>query len=129
MKRLLALALAMSFSAAVMANSYTAVVEDANCVQIGQNESIVGGVVGGGVGAVGGALVGSLFGKSGKKWGALAGGLGGAAYGASGDKVYNCTILTTVGGERVMVSKQSSAIIQRGAAVTVVKQNNQWLAM
>jgi outer membrane lipoprotein SlyB len=112
-----------------MANSYTAVVEDANCVQIGQNESIVGGVVGGGVGAVGGALVGSLFGKSGKKWGALAGGLGGAAYGASGDKVYNCTILTTVGGERVMVSKQSSAIIQRGAAVTVVKQNNQWLAM
>ena len=129
MKKVIALALAMTLSTAVMADSYRAVVEDSNCVQVGQNTSVTGGAVGAGLGAVGGGVVGSLFGKKGKWIGAAVGGLGGAAIGASGDKIYNCTVLTTVGNERVMVSKQSTEVLERGSNITVVKQNGQWLAM
>lgn len=129
MKKIIAFALAGLLSSAAMAESYHAVVEDANCVQVGQNTSVTGGAVGAGLGAVGGGVVGSLFGKKGKWIGAAAGALGGAAIGASGDKIYNCTVLTTVGNERVMVSKQSSEVLQRGSSIAVVKQNGQWLAM
>ncbi|ARV76977.1 hypothetical protein PHABIO_346 [Pseudomonas phage Phabio] len=129
MKKVIAFVLAAALSTGVMAQSFQTVVEDANCVQIGQNTSMTGAAVGGGVGAVGGALVGSLFGKKGKWLGAAAGALGGAAIGSNGDKVYNCTILTTVGNERIMVSKQTNAPVERGTAVTVLKQNGQWQAL
>lgn len=129
MKRLIALTLTISLSTAVMAESYQTVVENANCVQVGQNTSMTGAAVGGGLGAVGGGVVGSLFGKKGKWIGAAAGALGGAAIGGSGDKVYNCTVLTTVGNEKVMVSKQTSRPVEPGNYVTVVKQNGQWLAL
>lgn len=129
MKKVIALLLAATLSTVVMADSYETVVENANCVQVGQNTSMTGAAVGGGLGAVGGGVVGSLFGKKGKWIGAAAGALGGAAIGASGDKVYNCTVLTTVGHEKVMVSKQSNRPIEPGNYVTVVKQNGQWVAL
>ena len=129
MKKVIALVLAATLSTAVMAESFQSVVEDANCVQVGQNTSMTGAAVGGGLGAVGGGVVGSLFGKKGKWLGAAAGALGGAAIGSRGDKIYNCTILTTVGNERIMVSKQSSEPVVRGNAVTVLKQNGQWVAL
>lgn len=109
-------------------NTVTALVEQANCVQVGQNESIVGGIVGGAAGSAGGALVGSFFGKTGKKLGALVGGVAGGAYGASGDKIYNCTVLTRVGGETVLVSKQSARNIIQGDTITLVKTGAQWQA-
>jgi len=125
----LILAFALLFSAVVSANEVTdqqsAYVEGANCVQVGQNESITGGLIGGGVGAVGGALVGSLFGKSGKSIGALAGGLGGAAYGASGSKVYNCSVMARLrNNEKVLVTKQTDRVIQQGETMGVVKLSN-----
>lgn len=129
MKKVIAFVLATALSVSVMAQSYQAVVEDSNCVLVGQNTSMTGAAVGGGVGALGGAVVGSLFGKKGKWLGAAVGGLGGAAIGSNGDKVYNCTVLTTVGNERVMVSKQTNTPMERGTAVTVLKQNGQWLAL
>lgn len=129
MKRFIAFALAATLSTGALAQSYTAIVEDANCVQIGQNTSLAGGAVGGALGAVGGGLVGSMFGKKGKLLGAVAGGLGGAAIGASGDKVYNCTLLTSVGGQRVMVSKQANRAVERGESITVVQQNGGWQAL
>jgi len=127
--------MATLMSTAVLANSvegqYSATVEAVNCVQVGQNESITGGLVGGAVGAVGGTLVGSLFGKSGKTIGGLVGGLGGAAYGASGDKIYNCSLMAVLSnGEKVMVSKQATQPIQQGSSIGVVKMSNgQWGAL
>lgn len=129
MKKVIAIALALMVPTAYAGESVTALVEQANCVQVGSNESVVGGVIGGAAGGIGGALVGSLFGKTGKKLGAIAGGIGGAAYGASGDKIYNCNILTKVGGEAVMVSKQSSQVIVPGNSVTLVKNGTQWQAI
>lgn len=134
MKNIVALVLVAFMSTSVLANNvtekYTGVVQDSNCVQIGQNESVVGGMVGGGLGAVGGALVGSFFGKTGTKIGSLVGGVGGAAYGASGNKVYNCTLLIQIGDSPVMVNKQSEEIITKGSTVTVVKlANNSWQAL
>lgn len=129
MKKVITLMLVMATPIAHAGESITALVEQANCVQVGSNDSVVGGVVGGAAGSIGGALVGSLFGKTGTKLGALAGGLGGAAYGASGDKIYNCNILTKIGGEAVMVSKQSSEVIVPGNSVTLVKNGTQWQAL
>lgn len=135
MKKVIGFAIAMAVSGSVFANSvagqYSATVEAVNCVQVGQNESITGGLVGGGVGAVGGAIVGSFFGKKASKLGAVIGGVGGAAYGASGDKVYNCSVMAVInGGEKVMVSKQTSQPIQQGSSIGVVKfSNGQWGAL
>uniref|UniRef100_A0AB39CCG5 Glycine zipper 2TM domain-containing protein n=1 Tax=Pseudomonas phage RVTF4 TaxID=3236931 RepID=A0AB39CCG5_9VIRU len=129
MKKSLAFALAFLVATAAHANQIvdqqSAYVEGANCVQVGQNESMVGGLVGGALGTAGGALVGSLFGKSGKSIGAIAGGLGGAAYGASGNKIYNCTVMARLrDGEKVMVTKQTEQVIQQGETMGVVKLSN-----
>lgn len=131
MKKILsvALVLALTTPMAMAENSVTVLVEQSNCVLVAQNESIVGGIVGGAAGSVGGAIVGSFFGKTGKKLGALAGGVAGGAYGASGDKVYNCTLMTRIGGEAVLVSKQSSKPIEQGASVTLVRNGSQWQAL
>lgn len=135
MKKVIGFVAALVISVSAMANQvqeqHTATVEAANCVQVGQNESMVGGLVGGALGTVGGAVVGSMFGKSGKTIGGLVGGLGGAAYGASGDKIYNCTLMATIGtGEKVMVSKQTTQPIQQGTSIGVVKlTNGQWGAL
>lgn len=129
MKKIIALAIALASPLALADNSVTSLVEQANCVQVGQNESIVGGIVGGAAGSVGGAIVGSFFGKTGKSLGALAGGVAGGAYGASGDKIFNCTIMTRVGSEAVLVSKQSPKVILQGESVTLVKTGQQWQAL
>lgn len=129
MKKILAFVMALGISAAATANQVvdqqSALVDGVNCVQIAQNESMVGGMVGGAVGSVGGALVGSLFGKTGKSIGAIAGGLGGAAYGASGSKVYNCTVMARLSNnEKIMVTKQTGQPIQQGDTLGVVKLSN-----
>ena len=130
MKRIIALALAATLSTGALAqDSLNAIVDQANCVQVGQNTSLTGGAVGGALGGVGGALVGSMFGKKGKTLGAIAGAVGGAAIGASGSKIYNCSILTRVGNEQVMVQKQSEGLIERGHTVTLVKQGGVWQAL
>lgn len=130
MKKIIAFALAATMSTAALAdNSVTALVDQANCVQVGQNTSLTGGAVGGALGGVGGALVGSMFGKKGKALGAIAGGIGGAAIGASGDKIYNCNILARVGGEAVLVTKQSTKVIYQGESITLVKAGSQWQAL
>lgn len=135
MKKVIGFALAMALSASALANTvesqHTATVEMANCVQVGQNESMVGGLVGGALGSVGGAVVGSMFGKSGKTIGGLVGGLGGAAYGASGDKIYNCSVMAALNdGNKIMVSKQTTQPIQQGSSIGVVKlTNGQWGAL
>ena len=110
---------------ATVVNQGTGTVQQANCVLVQQNESMVGGLVGGGVGAVAGGLVGSLFGKTGKKLGALAGGVGGAAYGASGSKIYNCTLLVAMpDGSKQMVSKVSDQLINAGQTIGVVAMSD-----
>lgn len=129
MKKVIALTLCLVAPLTLAADSVTTLVEQANCVQVGSNDSVVGGVIGGAAGSVGGALVGSLFGKTGKKLGAIAGGIGGAAYGGSGDKIYNCNILTKVNDDAVMVSKQSSKVINPGETVTLIKNGTQWQAL
>lgn len=135
MKKIIAFALAFAVGAAAHANQVvereSAYVEGANCVQVGQNESMTGGLVGGALGGAGGALVGSLFGKTGRSLGALAGGLGGAAYGASGNKIYNCTVMALLkNGDRIMVSKQTEQTIKQGDTIGVVKlSNDQWQAL
>lgn len=135
MKKVIGFVVAMAISVSALANQvegqYKATVEAANCVQVGQNESMVGGLVGGALGSVGGAVVGSMFGKSGKTIGGLVGGMGGAAYGASGDKIYNCSLMAVLSsGEKVMVSKQTTQPIQQGTSIGVVKfTNGQWGAL
>lgn len=129
MKKVIAVTLAMMAPTSYAGDSVTVLVEQANCVQVGQNTSMTGAAVGGGLGAVGGGVVGSLFGKKGKWLGAAAGALGGAAIGSRGDKIYNCNILARVGGEAVMVSKQSSVAIVPGNSVTLVKNGTQWQAI
>lgn len=128
MKKVLVAALALvmvgcapAYAASVV-EQHSAWVENANCVQIGKNESLSGGLVGGALGGAGGALVGSIFGKKGRTLGAIAGGLGGAAYGASGNKIYNCSILARLkDGEKVMVSKQTEQLIEPNTTMGVVK--------
>ncbi|WDS62048.1 hypothetical protein [Pseudomonas phage D6] len=128
MKKILvaALALAMVGCAPAYASNvveqHSAWVEGANCVQVGKNESLSGGLVGGALGGAGGALVGSIFGKKGRTLGAIAGGLGGAAYGASGNKIYNCTVMARLNdGNKVMVTKQTEQPIEQNTTMGVVK--------
>lgn len=136
MKKVIVLALASLLSTCAMADvvvsQYGATVDTVNCVQVGQNESLGGGLVGGALGGAGGAIVGSMFGRKGKLVGGLLGAAGGAAYGASGDKIYNCSIMAVLNqtGDKVMVTKQTTEPLQQGQGIGVVQlSNGKWEAL